>query len=139
MSLTIFLSRKNRAAIFWAAFLLWITLLWILSAHPLTLGENPSGFPSDKVLHFLCFFFGGLFLMLACLHTFAWRGWGLILAVGAALAVIGAGDEWHQTFTPGRNGGDPGDWAADCAGGFAAAFLVGTLYGRLRKGKTACA
>jgi len=137
MSLTIFLSRPVRAAFFWAAFGGWVGILWTLSAGPPVIRQGPAGLPIDKVLHLLYFFGGGVCLMLACLHTFARRGWGLALAVGASLALIGALDEWHQTFTPGREGGDPKDWAADCAGGLAAAFLIGALYGRYRKSETA--
>jgi len=133
MSLTFFLSRKFLAAFFWAGFGLWMTILWTLSAGPPVVGEGPKGLPVDKVLHFLYFFGGGVCLFLACLHTFAWRGWGLVFAVVAAMALIGAADECHQTFTPGRSGGDPGDWAADCAGGLVAAFLAGAIYGRFRK------
>ena len=45
----------------------------------------------------------------------------LILATVLLLAVVGALDEWHQTFTPGRSGNDPLDWLADVLGAFAGA------------------
>jgi len=133
MSLTFFLSRKFLAAFFWAGFALWITILWTLSAGPQLVEEKPGGLPVDKLLHFLYFFGGGVCLFFACLHTFAWRVRSLVFAVVAAMALIGAADEWHQTYTPGRSGGDPGDWAADFAGGLVAAVLAGAIYGRFRK------
>ena len=37
--------------------------------------------------------------------------------------IIGAVDEFHQTFTPGRFGNDPWDWLADLSGGLLAAWL----------------
>lgn len=39
-------------------------------------------------------------------------------------AIVGASDEYHQSFTPGRMGNDPWDWLADVSGGFLAAYLV---------------
>ena len=32
------------------------------------------------------------------------------------LATVGALDEWHQSWVPGRSGNDPGDWLADVVG-----------------------
>jgi VanZ family protein len=37
---------------------------------------------------------------------------------------VGGLDEWHQTFTPGRSGGDVWDWLADMTGGFIGAFIA---------------
>ena len=39
-------------------------------------------------------------------------------------AVIGASDEFHQSFVPNRSGNDPWDWLADTLGG-----MVGSLFG----------
>jgi VanZ family protein len=42
-------------------------------------------------------------------------------------ALIGALDEYHQTFTPGRSGNDPFDWLADLLGAAAGTFLANRL------------
>ena len=53
------------------------------------------------------------------------------IATVILLALIGALDEWHQTSTLGRQGGDPFDWLADVAGStFGAAFST-TLYRKI--------
>ena len=40
-------------------------------------------------------------------------------------AIIGALDEYHQTFTPGRSGNDPWDLLADTVGAAAgSAFII---------------
>ena len=80
----------------------------------------PPPFPHfDKLEHF-GYFLGGGFLL---------TGWNfrrkpgltfmetLILTTVFVIAAIGFIDEWHQCFTPGRSGGDPGDWLADLLGG----------------------
>jgi VanZ family protein len=33
------------------------------------------------------------------------------------IAIVGAYDEWHQTFTPNRDGNSSGDFVANLAGG----------------------
>ena len=42
----------------------------------------------------------------------------------AVISVFGMLDEYHQLFTPGRSGGDVGDWTADTFGAFCGALLM---------------
>jgi VanZ family protein len=66
------------------------------------------------------------------LHTLEYSGFGFLLARGfgvrrfwwaiVAGALFGVVDELHQTFTPHRNGNDPGDMLADLCGSALGAF-----------------
>jgi VanZ family protein len=135
MSLSFFPSRRMRAAVLWAAFGVWMTALWILSSRPAAIGDGPSWLPVplDKFLHFLYFFSGAVCLLTVLFHCLPWRPWKLALAAFLIMAAIGATDEWHQTFTPHRQGGDPFDWTADCLGAAAAVLTVVLIHGKFRR------
>lgn len=135
MSLLFFPSRRLRAAVLWAAFGVWLTVLWILSSRPPVIGDGPPGspVPIDKLLHFLYFFGGATCLLLALFHSVPWRPWKLALLAFLIMAAIGATDEWHQMFTPHRQGGDPFDWSADCLGAAAAVITVVLIHGKFRR------
>jgi VanZ family protein len=111
---------------------LWILSLWILSSLP---GEDlqlPSFPGADKVVHFLYFSVGGFLLAWLLGRTLSWERWKITGSVLAAIALIGAMDEFHQLHTVHRTGADPLDWIADCAGGFLGAVVIGWLYVRNR-------
>lgn len=58
--------------------------------------------------------------------------WRVVVCAAVLVAAIaGWIDEWHQSFTPMRNGMDPWDWLADIFGGTAGALLVRALHRRL--------
>jgi VanZ family protein len=86
-------------------------------------------------MHFLYFSGGGFCFSLALLHACipmkrAWV-WGLYGAVFGM--VIGATDEYHQSFTPGRSGNDVGDWLADLSGASAGALLAWAVVRLVRR------
>ncbi len=118
-----------------ASFCLWLVLLWIESSIPGGGDEGGLSIPlppgSDKVVHFLLFALGG-FCLLPVLKRGGsgvagggWR-WG-ILWTAIAMALLGFLDEWHQKSTPGRSGGDLGDWTADVCGGAFGAIVFWLL------------
>ena len=119
---------------FWlVAFLGWAITLWILSDGPPPAPPGP-GFPGiDKILHF-GYFLGGAGLLSAALYLQRRDrrtevSWGrLLLTVVILLAAIGALDEWHQSWIPGRSGNDLGDWLADVAGALAGSLLFRRLH-----------
>ncbi len=127
--------RLPRAPWIWlAALAVWFGVLWWLSSRPLTLPEGPEIPHFDKVAHF-GYFFGGGGLLAAFLFRLRPENprWGRVIVLTAAiLATLGAVDEWHQTFTPGRSGGDAGDWLADAAGGLCGALVFRRIHGSLR-------
>jgi VanZ family protein len=110
------------------AFGLWAVSVWVVSSLPAgTIEETGWQIPlppgSDKVAHFLLYAIGG-FCLLPALWAGA-TGKQRLCSVAAAVLLIGlfgALDEWHQLSTPGRSGGDVGDWIADVLGG-----LIGVL------------
>lgn len=116
---------------------LWLGALFLFSSLP------GGSFPSvriphiDKVFHFGYFFLGGLLLALLARRTLRWRGLKMFAVVVAVVVVLGAMDERHQSRTPGRSGNDPGDFVADCAGGIAGAIVIGWIYVRKARQRTA--
>ncbi|MBV6499626.1 MAG: hypothetical protein CJBNEKGG_02088 [Prosthecobacter sp.] len=114
----------HKPLLWWLAVLAWAALLWMLSANT-PLPSGPSFPLKDKFLHGT-YFTGGAFCFLTALFgksrplpTSA----RFLLAGLLFTGIIGAADEFHQTFTPGRFGNDPWDWLADLSGGLLAAWL----------------
>ncbi|MGB7630740.1 MAG: VanZ family protein [Candidatus Deferrimicrobium sp.] len=97
---------------------------WVVFTFTLTSIPNPEFGPlfagADKVAHFGCYGISGFLLVL-------WRresGQGATAAVLSAAifaALLGAVDEFHQQWIPGRSM-ELLDWAADFAGGTAGGF-----------------
>jgi VanZ family protein len=117
----------------WLGVLTWAIVLFLLSANsqPQTGPEFPF---KDKVLHCLYFSGGAFCFVLGLLAASNGRvkmvralAWGLLFA-----ATAGTLDEWHQTFTPGRSGNDPGDWLADSIGGLIGGWLAFLFLQRFR-------
>jgi len=117
------LARKS--LLWWFGVIIWAIVLWSLSANP-SLPSGPSFPLKDKLLHCLYFCGGASCLLLALFGKASpvpvWRT--LVLRSLPFTAIIGALDEYHQTFTPGRSGNDPWDWLADVTGGVLAAWIV---------------
>ena len=117
----------RRSGIWLLGLLLWAGVLFMLSAD----SAPPSGpdFPfKDKLLH-CAYFSGGAFCAAMAWATTSrskrLRFGGSLVVVGLVFAaVVGALDEWHQSFTPGRMGNDPGDWLADFTGGLLGGWLA---------------
>lgn len=103
---------------------LWFGLLFWLSSQ--THLPSPASFDGvDKLEHAIFFSAGGMgFLLSLRLAGRARAPAVAILAPVLFCGAIGGFDEWHQTYTPGRSGGDVWDWAADLCGGFIGAFLA---------------
>lgn len=83
----------------------------------------PGG--SDKVVHFSAYGVLG-----ASVAWAAWSRTGLAaLRWLLVVSALGAADEWHQQFIPGRRM-DAQDWMADTAGAACGLFLVTALLRR---------
>jgi len=92
--------------------LFWLGALFWLSHQPrLPVPKIPIPI-LDKWMHLTYFLVGGV------LYVLSWRGTRsrVLLAGVIFFAALGAVDEWHQSFVPGRSGLDAGDWIADCIG-----------------------
>jgi VanZ family protein len=104
--------------IVWAAVLYWLSEQSKL--------PSPGKFEGiDKIEHTLYFAAGGMcFLIGLRLAGFARKTAMAVVLTVLFCSIVGALDEWHQTFTPGRSGGDVWDWVADTLGGFFGTFFA---------------
>jgi|TARA_B110000037_G_scaffold158186_1_gene178442 VanZ family protein len=122
----------SRSPRFWlVSLILWAVTLYTLSSFSKTMPEGGPEIPHiDKVLHFGYFFGGGIIFATWIL---IWKGTSskFVFRIAiplAILACIGALDEYHQTFTPGRSGNDPFDWLADVLGSAAGLFIANRFH-----------
>lgn len=129
------MERLMRSPGFWlAGFLVWFGVLWLLSGSTQT-GDYAPPIPNfDKVAHF-GYFFGGSGLLCAYLFRRApdQPDWRVLIPVAVIIiGLIGALDEWHQSFTPGRKGNDPADLLADVLGATVGALTFKRIHHRLK-------
>lgn len=122
---------------FWLiSVIVWALVLYTLSALS---NVNPVDAPQiphlDKILHF-GFFMGGAFLFTTHLllkHGVTAHSVIRVVTPILLFAVIGALDEYHQSFTLGRSGNDPFDWLADLLGASMGTHLANLLHPLLLK------
>lgn len=112
--------------IYWMPVLLYITLIVVLSAQPNLV--PPFQFRNaDKMIHVGEYFVLGLLLARASHASIRVRDllvpalFALVLGIG-----VGAGDEYFQSFIPGRDS-NPLDWLADSFGVALAQFVYLTF------------
>jgi VanZ family protein len=117
----------------WAAYLTWLAVLTGLSS---VSGSRIGPMPfagADKVAHIVLFALGSVPLAVVAngkLNS-PLKVWIVVVAV---MAFVGLADEFHQLFTPGRSGMDPGDLTADILGSAAGALCaILILHGRRSK------
>lgn len=101
--------------------------LYILGAQPVAVGLFPA--PWDKLAHLLVFGMVGAAAGIAS----GTRGWRMVLCCVASAVMVGAMDELHQAFLPGR-AASWSDLAADAAGGFLGSAALEATY-RLGAGR----
>lgn len=126
------MGRFFRHPAFWSVcFVAWFSWLWWLSSAPREFPEALKFTDSDKVIHF-GFYLGGSGLLSAALYLMPrkkpLKWWRQILLATAVMALVGASDEFHQSFVPNRSGNDPFDLTADVLGSLAGAFAFRKLH-----------
>lgn len=99
--------------------------LYLLGAQPLAVGLFPA--PWDRLAHATTFAVVGSATGLAS----GTRGWRMVVCCVAGAVVVGAVDELHQTFLPGRSA-SWADFGADVAGGLIGAALLGMGYAAMQ-------
>lgn len=121
----------------WLAVVVWAgTIHWFSSRTGPEIEELNVFELSDKLMHFAAFFAGAPALVCALRWTFTWP-WRTIISVAVlALALYGAVDEYHQTFTPNRTGADVFDWLGDALGGLAGVVATRFAYARLARSES---
>ena len=121
-----------RPAAWVALVVVWAAALYGLSSRP-RLPAGPEIPHFDKVLHAGYFMLGSVFFYLACRdRRRPFSASRLVWLTLLFAAVIGALDEWHQSFVPGRSGNDVGDWMADVTGGVLGLVVGGRVWRWLR-------
>ncbi len=133
------LARTVKSPTFWwIAFACWCVTLFVLSS--ITFDTKvPTLTNLDKVAHFGYFLGGGFAFSTALFLQNRQRLQNPIATATATIltmALVGALDEWHQTFTPGRMGLDPLDWMADVLGGVAGCLIAFAMIRRLPATRT---
>jgi VanZ family protein len=133
------MGRLFRHPAFWAVcFLAWMAWLWWLSSGPIDYPQTLQFNNFDKVLH-AGFFMGGSGLLSAFLYrrsplpdtdASGWRR--RILTAVLVVGMVGALDEFHQSFVPNRSGNDPFDLSADITGALIGALVFRRMRGILR-------
>jgi VanZ family protein len=103
--------------------ILWAAFIFVMSSIPSISLPKIGGIPTDKVVHFLIFFFLAALTYRAIDHQgkYPWLKDRHFLFTVLFTSLYGAIDEFHQFFTPGRDS-DPLDWLADAMG--AVAFII---------------
>ena len=115
----------------WTLALSYMGLLYWLSSQTST-GGKPLPVP-DKLVHAVAYF-GLCVVVRLAVGTVTTRALlATAIAVGLTL-LYGATDEWHQSFTPGRQP-DLLDWVADAVGACVAAACW-ILVGRIIRGSS---
>jgi VanZ family protein len=105
----------------WFAMFIWFAALYGMSSQSSLVPPSVVKF-QDKFEHVGYFTAGGLCFCFALLSRASGISAGrLAIMVILFCSIVGASDEFHQSFTPGRQGNDLGDWLADTVGGVIAA------------------
>jgi VanZ family protein len=108
----------------WGVVVLWLAFQLSLTSLPGSMLPAVSWtFRIDWLAHFCMYF--GLGFLLARVWQLAGRRAVLLVGVWVAIGALGAFDEWHETFIPGR-GAELMDWLMDMSGS-AAGLVAGTL------------
>ncbi len=125
-------SRPRLALILYAALLCWaIAILWLSSLTPRELPDS-AFLLWDKLNHLLAFAVGGWLAATALRVTRPTMPVaGALAAAVVLIAAFGVLDETVQTLTPGRSGGNLGDWVADVIGAVLGSLLSVPTYRRI--------
>lgn len=109
------MNNLKRFIIYWVPFILYVVCIFAVSSLSLTTRPVPV---SDKVVHSLEYCILAFFLSRAVGQSLLpYLSWGQVVPVVIIASLVGALDEYSQSFTPGRF---PSvfDWYADLAGIF---------------------
>ena len=117
-----------RPALWWFAVFCWAAFLFVYCTFIARPTEGPKIPHLDKVFHFVYYAPGAACAALALAlraREFTTR---TVIAAVALFALLGAADEFYQSFFPHRSGNDPLDWTADVLGAITGALVARKLF-----------
>lgn len=107
------------AAARWTPPIVWVAIILVGTSWPrINLGSPDLAL--DKVAHFTAY---AILAALSLRATLTPRQLGTMVAVGLCVSLLGAVDEWHQSFIPGRSMSFL-DWCADSLGALSGVLIV---------------
>lgn len=107
------------AAVRWTPPILWLAIILVGTSWP-SINVGASDLPLDKIAHFTAY---TILAALSLRATLTPRDFSTVLLVVLSVALLGAVDEWHQSFIPGRSM-EFLDWIADSVGALSGALIV---------------
>jgi VanZ family protein len=123
----------RRKWIWWTLFLIWLGAVFYASS--MTGQEVAPVVPTfflHKVAHFIAYGSGTVILALSLRLSTKWS-WRKIAVISVVVvSLYGATDEWHQLYTPGRDG-TVRDWAIDTASGIVGVGVLLWVKDRLKQ------
>lgn len=99
------------AAARWTPPVLWVAIILVGTSWP-SLKFGPDDLALDKIAHFSAY---AVLAALSLRATLSPRRFATAASVVLGVSLLGAVDEWHQSFIPGRSM-SLADWLADTAG-----------------------
>lgn len=119
----------SRPSFYFTLWIVWFSVLWILSSMSSAVKDGPKIPHFDKLLHFGYFSCGAMLVVGFLLSK--WKNLPLKISLWVSLLIgslVGAMDEYHQSFTEGRDGLSFWDWIADSCGAIAGAAVMWFLF-----------
>ena len=119
---------------YWLPPVLWMGLIFILSAQP-TLPHHPDTLLDSilkKASHVMEYGLLAFLLWRALSRGQGTLSWSALVTAFVVSVLYAVSDEYHQTFVPGRNG-TPVDVGIDAVGALVALLVVGSLGKKRRR------
>ncbi len=110
---------RAAAAVRWTPPILWLAIILVGTSWP-SINLGSPDLALDKVAHFTAY---SILAALSLRSTLTPRSVGTVVAVVLGVALLGAVDEWHQSFIVGRSMSFL-DWCADSLGAVIGALTV---------------
>lgn len=110
---------RAAAAVRWTPPILWLAIVLVGTSWP-SINVGSPDLPLDKIAHFTAY---SILAALSLRSTLTPRSATTVVAVIVGVSLLGAVDEWHQSFIPGRSMSFL-DWCADSLGAVIGALVV---------------
>jgi VanZ family protein len=119
--------------VFWLGVTAWAALVIWLSSTPGGYFPRTELPAADKIVHMGLYLVGAFLTAGSLALTFRWSRKRTVAVSVLLISAFGLLDEIHQLSTPGRSGGDVGDWIADTAGAIGGVLLLCACQGWIKR------